>query len=167
MEFKDQLKTTINLLADRFTADNNLEHAEILELLKASYAENPRSFLKALDIGQVNFEMLVSEVFNLADQRNKYLLKYIVNGLFEHFHKTRIIKVEGMSCSTDKSSYVKRMTLKALQTGENLSLFDDYLNVEQIKENKEEQAYWSPTSIQDTDEAIKLFWDWYRLVDYK
>jgi hypothetical protein len=34
-------------------------------------------------------------------------------------------------------------------------------------ENKGQQAYWSPQTIQDTDMAIDMFWNWYFLRDYK
>jgi hypothetical protein len=55
------------------------------------------------------------------------------------------------------------MTLKALRTKTNISLYDDYTECEQIKEDKERQAYWSPKTIPDTDTAMKIFWDWYLL----
>ena len=55
------------------------------------------------------------------------------------------------------------MTLRALKENKNLSLYDDYTKCEEIKKDKERQAYWSPRTIKDTDTAIKKFWDWYLL----
>ena len=57
-----------------------------------------------------------------------------------------------------------RKTIRAILTEKNLSLYAEYPDTD---ENKGQQAYWSPQTIQDTDMAIDMFWNWYFLRDYK
>lgn len=162
---EESIKTVIEALFVGFERETVEENREVFEKLKKLYEENPKRFFDLIEMGYDNFNTLVDAVVDLPDQSNKYILQYITNGLYEHFHKTRIQKLEGSSCCADKSGFITRMTLKALKEGKNFSLFNDYRNVDRIKENKEEQAYWSPKTISDTDEAMKLFWNWYGLKD--
>lgn len=123
-------------------------------------------FLSYLDISADKFGNIVQAVYEIAPCQNDAIVRFIANGVYKEFHEIRIKKIEGFSSCADKASFVTEMTLKALKEQKNLSLFDDYKNTEQIKKDKEKQAYWSPTSIKDTDEAIKIFLDWYGLKNY-
>lgn len=160
---KESIKTVIDALFVSFEKETIEENSEIFEKLKKMYEENPKRFFNLVEMGFNNFNILIDTVIDVSDQKNKYILQFITNGLYEHFHETRIQKLEGSACCADKSGFINRMTLKALKEGKNFSLYNDYRNVEQIKENKEEQAYWSPRTVSDTDEAMKLFWNWYEL----
>ncbi|MFS0815471.1 hypothetical protein ABC382_00685 [Lysinibacillus sp. 1P01SD] len=123
-------------------------------------------FLSFLDISADKFGNIVQAVYEIAPCHNDAIVRFIANGIYKEFHESRIKKIEGFSCCADKASFVTEMTLKALKDQTNISLFDDYRNAEQIEKDKERQAYWSPTSIKDTDEAIKIFLDWYGLKNY-
>lgn len=161
MSFKDNLKDLIIALSNGFDTSTIKENKKAFMIMKEAYDRNPNEFMDLVEMVQYDFDTLVSAVINVPPQENDHLIKYIGNGLYEHFHNVRVKNLEGWVCSGDKSKYIKTMTLKALKTGQNLSLFADYKNVEQIKEDKENQAYWSPTSVKDTNEAIALFWNWY------
>lgn len=166
MGTKASIQTVIEALLvglEKETLDENLE---VYEKLKTLYNENQKQFFDWVEIGYDDFDTLVASVIDLPDQKNKYILQFVTNGTYEHFHRTRIEKLEGSSCCADKSSFIKEMTLKALKEGKNLSLYNDYRNVDSIKEEKERQAYWSPKSVSDTDQAMELFWKWYQLSDY-
>lgn len=165
MNFDEKLKTVITALSDSITNETLEKNHEVLLKLKNIYKFDESNFLDTVQHGLLKFDMLFEEIFEIPEQKNSYIIKFIANGLFEHFHQKRVRKLEGFACCADKSSYIARMTLRALKTRKNLSLYADYQHVEQITENKEQQAYWSPTSVKDTDEAIRLFWDWYNLND--
>ena len=165
MEYKEQLETVINALSQSVTNENFEKNKDIFNTLKVIHDENPRQFLSVLEIANHKFDMLLDGVFDIPKQKNQYIIRFIANGLYEHFHESRIQNLEGRACCADKSGFIRDMTLKALKVSQNLSLYADYTNVERIKEDKERQAYWSPKSVKDTDEAIQLFWDWYRLRD--
>lgn len=160
---EDSIKTVIEALFLGLSSETLEENREAFEKLKSLHDENTSGFLDLIEMGYYDFNTLLEAVINIPDQKNKYILQFILNGAYEHFHKTRIEKLEGMACCADKSGFIKRMTIKALKERTNLSLFADYTNVDRIKEDKERQAYWSPKTIKDTDEAMELFWNWYQL----
>lgn len=76
--------------------------------------------------------------------------------LYEHFLSIYIKKVEGMPCYADKVRFVIEKTKQALNKNENLSLYEEY-------KDKSVQAYWSPLSIKNVEEAVRLFSKWYML----
>jgi hypothetical protein len=162
---EDQIKTVIDAVLSGFEQGTIQGNHEALIKLKKLHDQNPELFLDNVEMALHNFNTLVHAVIETKDQKNEYILQFITNGLYEHFHRIRIEKLEGFACCADKSSFIKSMTLKAVKENQNFSLFNDYSHVERITENKDSQAYWSPKTIQDTDEAIKLFWNWYNLKD--
>src|SRR5699024_5835284 len=161
MKFEEELSVVMNALVSGFESQTIDEKQEVLKKLIEVHDKNPSDFLDTLEIAKVKFNFLITTAMGIPETEESLILEHIISGLYEYFHETRIEKIEGFSCSGDKSSFIKQMTLKALRGSENLSLYMDYTNVEQIKEGKEKQAYWSPKSIKDTDEAMQLFWDWY------
>lgn len=163
MEFKDSIKTILHSLAGSLAKETAEENKEVFDKLKTAYVENPRFFMMDIEIASHQFNNLISQVIDAPKQKNINIVPYVINGLFEHFHKSRITKLEGMSCSADKSGFIKDKTIEALKSNQNLSLYDDYKNADKIINGKDRQAYWSPTTVKDTDEAMKLFWDWYLL----
>lgn len=163
MSFEDSLKSVMDSLVSGFDKETIEDNQEIFKKLQTIHNENPKHFFNAIESSYHTFSTLVENVINLPPSDNQYLLEHIVSGLYKHFHTQRTEKLEGSACSVDKSSFIEQMTLKALKTQQNLSLYDDYQHVEQIKEDKERQAYWSPKSIKDTNEAMELFWNWYLL----
>lgn len=160
---EESIKTVIEALFIGFSKETVEENQEAYEKLKELYGNKRSRFFDVIEMAYDDFNTLIDAVVNIPEQKNKYILQFIINGTYEHFHKTRIEKLEGSACCADKSGFVKRMTIKALKEGKNLSLYDDYTDIDRIKEDKERQAYWSPTSIKDTDEAMELFWNWYQL----
>lgn len=160
---EDSIKTVIDALFSGLSKETLEDNREVYEKLKVIYSENPNMFLDVIEMGYHDFNSVLDAVFEIPEQDNKYILEYIINGTYEHFHRTRIEKLEGSACCADKSSFIKSLTLKALKQGTNISLYADYTNIDQIKEDKERQAYWSPISVKDTDEAMDLFWKWWQL----
>lgn len=161
MTHEEKIKEVVKLMTLGIKAEAIASHPETLHRIQELYNDNPDGFLKVLQFAQSEFGILLEEVLAFPDSDKVRILPHILNGLFKHFHERRIEKLEGFSCCADKSSFIVGKTLRAIRFQENLSLYDDYMNVEQIKEDKEEQAYWSPKTVKDTDEAIELFWDWY------
>lgn len=74
--------------------------------------------------------------------------------LFDNYFR----KVEGFSCSHDKSVYTVSTILKALKDNKVYSLSETYdINkYPQMKKYEGEVAYWCPTTIKDTQEAIEI-----------
>ncbi|WP_028977633.1 hypothetical protein [Sporolactobacillus terrae] len=163
MNTKVDIKFMLQTLAQSFSNDVINDNRETFDALKNAYDKNPNRFLERLDIAYFDFGELIEVIINIPEQPNKGIIRFIGNGLYDHFHEKRIEKLEGSSCCSDKSRFIRNSTLRALKEQKNLSLYDDYGKVDRIKEDKERQAYWSPTTVKDTDEAMKLFWDWYQL----
>ena len=94
--------------------------------------------------------------------KNTYIIKNIINGNYDHFFRRYIEDKEGSSCSVDKVRFIINKLIKSLIENKNLSLYATYEGCERIDKSEwNEQAYWSPETIKDTDEAFKLFNDWY------
>ncbi|WP_313803296.1 hypothetical protein [Cytobacillus sp.] len=163
MEFKNTLKDVMEALVSGFDKKTIEENQEIYIKLKAMYEKEPNYFIDVIESAYHDFNTLIENVIDIPPSDEQYILEHIITGLYKHFHTQRIEKLEGSVCCYDKSSYIEKMTLKALRTQQNISLFADYKDIERIKENKERQAYWSPTTVKDTDEAINLFWKWYQI----
>lgn len=158
-----EMKVFLNGLADSMQKDTIIDNPEVFAGLEREYQERPGKFISSVQYAFADYLTLAENAMNLPSSEEAPILEHILTGLYRHFHETRIERLEGFRCCADKSGFVEGMTVRALKSKQNLSLFDDYQKTEQIKEHKEKQAFWSPKSIQDTDEAIRLFWDWYLL----
>jgi len=166
IRFEDSLKAVIDALViavDKEAIEENQEAFERLGILYEQY--EPSRFWSAVQIGQHKFERILSAMMKVPPQKNQYIVEHIISGLYEHYWKKYFDKIEGSACCADKARFVREMSLRALQENNNLSLYDDYMNCDNIKENKEEQAYWSPKTIPDTDTAMSMFWNWYLIRD--
>lgn len=165
MAFEETLKGVMDVLAEGFSQETVKKNKDSFDRLKSLYEEHPHDFVNIIQVAEQRMVTLIEQVMNVPDSENEYLLEHIVSGLYKHFHTQRIEKMEGSVCCYDKSSFIESRTLLALKKNENISLFDDYQKSERIKEDKTRQAYWSPQTVTDTDEAMKLFWDWYLMHD--
>lgn len=166
VKFDDALKAVVNALvvsSDKDAIEQNQEAFERLAYIYDNYSSN--QFWDAVRIGQHKFERILAQFMEVPPQKNLYITEHVVSGLYTHFWDKYFEKHEGGSCRGDKSSFVTKMTIKALKSKDNLPLYDDYMKCERIKEDKEKQAYWSPLTVPDTDTAMSLFWDWYLLRD--
>lgn len=162
MGLEEAMGEMVKVMLDSFDAETVDNNAESYRKLQELYRSNPKDFADKIQYAYSEFGTLVEAAANIPETEHSVIYEYIISGLYKHYHTRRIEKLEGSACSYDKSSFVESMTLKAIQTGENLSLYMDYTNVEQITEDKERQAYWSPTTVKDTDDAVELFWNWYQ-----
>jgi hypothetical protein len=160
-KFEENIKTVIEAFMDTFDKETVDKNLEIYLKLKLAYEEDEQKFLEAFDIALMDLDTLVGKVIGVADQKNKYLVPYIVNGLYEHYFRKLMERKEGSACCADKAKFIVRMTLKALKGNTNLSLYTDYSNCDWVKEEKDRQACWSPKTVPDTNTAMKMFWDWY------
>ncbi|WP_282798843.1 hypothetical protein [Lactococcus lactis] len=111
------------------------------------------------EIKSEDFQKLFSAILGQTDikEYHKNLLTSHIN-ILESLFDSYFRKFEGFSSSHDKSAYVVRKMMKSLTTGEVYSLSETY-NIEKhphMKKYEGEIAYWCPTSIKNTDEAIAL-----------
>lgn len=164
-KFEGQLKTLIDVISEGFTKEVIEENQDVVLKVKSIYDADPKGFFDKLKSARLRLNTVIESVIEIPNQKNVYILEHIASGLYEHFFRQLMEKVEGPSCCADKSKYITRVSLKALKENKNLSLYEDYSKYEEIKEDKERQAYWSPKSIENTDKAMKLFWNWYLLRD--
>jgi len=163
-KFENDVKTIIEIIAEGVVKERLVEeNADVVLKIKSIYEDDKKAFFRKVHSAQFELNQIIESVVNIPNQKNMYILEHITSGLYEHFYEKLMEKFEGSAFCTDKSKFITRQSLKALQENKNLSLYEDYMKYDQIKENKEEQAYWSPRAIKDTDEAMELFWDWYLL----
>lgn len=161
---KEEIRIVIDALLKSATVEVMQEEQETVEELKRLLeAKGPIGFLKSLEAAQCRFNVMLTKIMDIPEQRYDGIIEHIVSGLYEHFWRRYMQRVEGSSCSSDKARFVVRTTFRALKENKNLSLYDDYMKYDQIVEGKEEQAYWSPRSVKDTDTAMESFVKWYYL----
>lgn len=161
-KFKEDLATIMEVLVGSYEEEVIGEHKEHYEKLKGIYEENPKRFFRILEMTQNRLDLLVSQIVDIPRQKNMYILEFVTNGLYKHFFETLMKKTEGSTYCADKSNFITNTTLKALKEKKNFSLYEDYSNYN-FPKDKDKQAYWSPRTIKDTDEAMALFWSWYLL----
>lgn len=142
--------------------DSNQDLIQILEKIKNDISNY--EFIQYLDLfvfSKLN-NLICSTMKVPTSNKNTYIIRNIINGNYQHFLSKYIQKSEGMSFSADKTGFIINRLIKSLIKKENLSLYQTYEGIECIDKSKwHKQAYWSPTTIKDTDEAFKLFNDWY------
>lgn len=162
-KLEEQIKTIIDALLDASSKEVASKNAESITKLKAIYDSDAKRFFDVISFAYSDFEEMISMVVDVPEQKYARILKFITNGLYEHFFRKFIEQKEGSACSGDKVYFIRDMTLKALKENRNISLYQDYSNIDRITEDKERQAYWSPKTIKDTNHAMELFGDWYLL----
>lgn len=162
MGFTEDIKNVLDVLASAFDEETIENNQESFLKIRDLYKKDPNGFLEIAEFALGDFITLTENTMELSGSKNSHILAYIISGLYKHFHEKRVEKLEGSSCCADKSGFIQIMTLKAIKENTNLSLYDDYSKVEHMKGKYKKRAYWSPTSIKDTDEAIELFWKWYQ-----
>jgi len=167
MNLENALADVLKGLVDSMDKKTIDTHSDVYQVLRQIREKNPSYFTDMVQFLHNDLDTLAEHALDITDTKDTGIVPFIVNGLYKHFHTQRIEQIEGSMCCHDKSSFIESRTLKAIKQQENLSLYDDYQNVEQIEEDKERKAYWSPTSVKDTDEAIALFWNWYNVNDAK
>lgn len=162
LENTPDFKKILNVLSESLVNKTLNENVDITNQLKEILNNsNISKFIQNVQLANYEFTEIIEQLLSIQESDNSWILPHIISGLYEHFLETKMEKNEGLGCSADKATFIVNKTMSALITNSNLSLFQDYTNIEQIKEDKKRQAYWSPKSIKDTDEAIQLFYDWY------
>lgn len=154
-----------SLLVSLSTTLDNMskkQYEDTINSLKESYANNEELYEIETQIARMRFDEYAAlpfrESHQFAEKDNSKLaiITYMYNGLLEHYLTACIIKAEGSPCSADKVSFIISRIKKALISGENLSLYEEY-------GDDSRQAYWSPKSFKDTNEAIDRFFKWYKV----
>lgn len=148
--FVETMKTLATSLSVNSYKESVENHQELTKELKKIQGETKEDFLSFVQMAQNDLTDVIQHLHEIPSQLADGIMRYIVMGVYEEFHENRIEKIEGSICCSDKASYVTQMTLKALKEQNNL-LVNNYLSL---------------TCVRDTDEAIQLFWDWYRLKNY-
>lgn len=142
--------------------DSNQDLIQRLEKIKSN--KSNYGFIEYLDLfilSKIN-NLICSTIKVPTSNENTYIIKNIINGNYQHFFDKYISKNEGSSFSADKVRFIINGLIESLIKKENLSLYQTYEGIERIDKSEwHKQAYWSPTTIKNTDEAFKLFNDWY------
>lgn len=140
-----------------------------IDFLVSKYKENEELYEVEISLSFMKFEDMATEPFKRTNeiketnQRKLSILKFIYNGLFEHFLTKHIEKREGSMYVGDKTSFIIMMVKRALISGETLNLCQNYEDYKGYFKQRTGRAYWSPTSFNTTDEAIETFYDWYNV----
>jgi hypothetical protein len=167
-KFEENIKTILTTMIH--TIENETKENYELDILKLqNMFQDDKNFFSILESADFKFRNILRAAISIPNQKNMYIIDHILSGLYEHFFNNLMNNTEGRACCADKSRFIRNMTLKALKKQENLSLYQDYVKVEKFKDDpdKERQAYWSPKTIKDTNDAMKMFWDWYLLREPK
>lgn len=154
------ISAVINRLVDVSCESYKKEISELKEM----YKNDTYKLVEKIQDVYSELGMIFELALELPETEEKYIFEHIISGLYKQFHENRIEKIEGISCSYDKASFIEAMTIKSIKDGVHYSLYDDYSKVEHMKDKekyKNKRAFWSPESIKDTKEAMELFWNWY------
>ena len=116
-------------------------------------------------IKKENLETIINDLANSIDMSDLELYRIELDSkqsVFELFFDHYFGKVEGFSCSHDKSVYVSKKINKYLMTGENENLQQTYREYQQqggdiggITE-LDKTCYWCPNTIKNSEEATSI-----------
>ena len=148
--FDETMRTIATALSLNSYKENVEKHENLVQELKKIQEKTDDDFLSFIQMAQDDLSDIIQYLYEIPSQFNDEIVRYIIKGVYEEFHENRIEKLEGSICCSDKASYITKMTLKALKQQKNL-VVNNYLSLACVK---------------DTDEAMQLFWDWYRLKNY-
>ena len=148
--FDEIMKTLATALSMNSYRESVEKHEILIQELKEIQEKTKDNFLSYIQTAQDDLSNIIQHLFEIPSQLNDSIIRYIVMGIYEEYHENRIEKLEGSICCSDKASYITQMTLKALKQQENLAV-NNYLSLACVK---------------DTNEAIQLFWDWYKQKNY-
>lgn len=164
MNKKEEVHAAITSIFEAILADNNLEIGQHIQSLSHETKEilsNERNdFWIQCAISQLSDTIAVIRGLSLTNGLSSDLIR----GSLERFFERYISITEGSACSSDKAGFICRKIKESIKKNENLSLYADYTGIERIeKEDWNKQAYWSPKTIKDTDEAKRIYIDWLNL----
>lgn len=112
-----------------------------------------------------NLKEVIDNIFNSIDMSDLKLYRSELDSrinIFELFFDHYFRKMEGFSCSHDKSVYVSKKIEKYLNTGENENLKQTYREYQQNGGNigsiteLDKICYWCPKTIKDSEEATSI-----------
>lgn len=165
MSFSENIQSVIQSLVENLQKETLERNQQSIQNLQRIHDENPDKFLNVIQYAVYDLYELAENILPTQDVRKSGIIKHIMTGLYAHYLTKRITVREGSACSVDKASFITNMTLRAIHENKNLSLFSDYSKHPSVDGDRTRQAYWSPTSITDTDHAMQLFWDWYHVTE--
>ena len=156
-------------LAMRFDEEDKQQFNEYIEKMNTKYAENSDLYESEIALARLRFDEYAALPFQKANtfletnRKKLAIIKYLYNGLMEHFLRRYIEAHEGTSCSADKVRFIISQIKKSLIDGENQSLYEEYSKNGRMAEHAGKQCYWSPKTLEDTDQVIEMFWKWYNV----
>ena len=167
-DLHESIKSVISSLMNVFEQEAEDENAELINEFCKRFDENEELYMAEIQMTFLNLGNLAAkpwfEKYYTKDNKNKFIIQYIYNGLLNHFVRKTIESKEDSPFVGDKEHFIMRQVQKAVMTGENQSLYATYEGCEKIsKERWNDRAYWSPTCFKDTDDVIESFWKWYNV----
>lgn len=164
MDIQNNIEQVILGLADSMEREAKENNAQQLNELRQRFTDNEGLYDAEVAVAFCDFEMIAAtpflEAHGVTDNRRKNIAHYIYGQQISHFITKVIEKREGTPFSGDKERFIIRKLKTYIITGENQSLYATY-------KDKDEQAYWSPTSFKDTDEVLEAFFRWYNVEEVK
>lgn len=116
-------------------------------------------------MNQDKLKEVINNIANSIDMSDLELYRSELDSrinIFELFFDHYFKKMEGFSCSHDKSIYVSKKIEKYLNTGENENLKQTYREYQQNGGNigsiteLDKICYWCPKTIKDSEEATSI-----------
>ncbi len=143
--------------------NSNQDIVQKFEELREQYKSNCDFIesLRLLLLPKIAKLICITLNININDD-NLMIVENLFKGTYEHFFEYYICKTEGSAFSCDKSYYILGRIIASMIHNKNISLYETYRKHPSIKKHAwGKQTYWSPETIKDTNEAFKLFNNWY------
>ena len=153
---KDLRGTILNIANVIVNSNDNVPRDSELYKELNEYKTDLHMFDSLICSKRFEMEYIVKDILNIDSNDDSLLVENYVNGNLEHFFDIYFDKYEGMSCSGDKTAFTIKSILMSLKKNTNIELYSEYEG-----KDKGKQAYWSPKTIKDTNQAIALFSDWF------
>lgn len=112
---------------------------------------------------------LIKKEFGRNNKYESYIALELESKLLRHFFRNYFEKTEGFAFCSDKTAEVLEKLFIHFKTNTSQE-FDQVYSGKTLEEFPDwagRKPYWSPETIKNTNEALKLFKDWYFLIGEK
>lgn len=154
----DSIKRVLNKVSDNITKMKTKEKEQVTQELIEKYRYDLVLYVNDIKTSFEVVKEVVLEKYEIPknDDNLQFIHFYLKNMIAGYFANV-MREQEGLACSADKGRFIADKCFQSLVQQRNLSLYDDYSKIEHMKDKYEgKQAYWSPTTLKDTNAAFKL-----------
>ena len=163
---EEKMKSTLEVMLGSLLQRDEKEMAGLEKLFGQM---NTKKILDTARNARLQHDFNISDYLTeryKADQKTQGILYELASGRLYTFLEKYIVENEGTTCSVDKASFVLSKIIESIKKSDAQSLKYYYKEGDFPEEPEDpyigELAYWCPGTLEDTKEALELYFSYRR-----